>query len=77
MLVVFHQYHQWIQPITHHHLQPSFTIIKPKLQLNPKKLTKCKKTKKNLRQGMETHNSIGRGSWTHVQNEAKYVRQTN
>jgi hypothetical protein len=48
--------------------------MKPKLQLNLKKLTKCKKTKKNLKQGMETPDSIGRGSWTHVQNEAKYVR---
>jgi hypothetical protein len=35
------------------------------------------KTKKNLGQGMEAHNSIGRGSWTHVQNEIEYVQQTN
>ncbi len=26
---------------------------------------------------MEVHNSIRRGSWTHVQNKAEYVEQTN
>ncbi len=35
------------------------------------------KNKKHSRQGMETHNLIGRGSWTHVQNKAEYVHQTN
>jgi len=33
--------------------------------------------KKKLGQGMEAHNSIGRGSWTHVQNKVEYVQQTN
>jgi hypothetical protein len=35
------------------------------------------KNKKHSGQGMETHNSIGRVSWTHVQNKAEYVNQTN
>jgi len=26
---------------------------------------------------MEAHNSIGKGSWTHVQNWTKYIQQTN
>jgi IS1 family transposase len=36
-----------------------------------------KKKKKSLGQGMEAHNSIKRGSWTHVHNKVKYVQQTN
>jgi hypothetical protein len=32
--------------IAHHHFHPSFTTIKPKLQPNFEKPTKCKKTKK-------------------------------
>ncbi len=35
------------------------------------------KNKKKSGQGMEAHNSIGRGSWTHVQNKVEYVQQTN
>ncbi len=35
------------------------------------------KNKKHSGQGMETHNSIGRGSWTHVQNKTEYVHQKN
>jgi hypothetical protein len=35
------------------------------------------KNKKHLGQGMEAHNLIGRGSWTHVQIKTKYVQQTN
>ncbi len=35
------------------------------------------KNKKSSRQNMEAHNSIGRGSWTHVQNWTKYIQQTN
>jgi hypothetical protein len=43
---VFHQYHQWTQPIAHHHFQPLLIIVKPKLQPKFKKPTTCKKTKK-------------------------------
>ncbi len=32
------------------------------------------KNKRNLGQGMEVHNSIGKGSWTHVQKKVKYVQ---
>jgi hypothetical protein len=35
------------------------------------------KDKKSSRQGMKAHNSIGRGSWTHVQNKVEYVKQKN
>jgi hypothetical protein len=34
-----------------------------------------KKNKKILGQGMEAHNLVGKGSWTHVQNKAEYVQQ--
>jgi hypothetical protein len=47
MLVAFHQHHPWIQPTAHHHFQPLFKVIKQKLQLNPKKPTKCRKIFKN------------------------------
>jgi hypothetical protein len=50
-----------------------FTIVKPKLQPNPKKPTKCKKIKKSSGQSMEAHNSIKRVSWTHEQIITKYV----
>jgi hypothetical protein len=35
------------------------------------------KNKNISRQGMETHNSIRRGSSTDVQNKVEYVQQTN
>jgi hypothetical protein len=31
------------------------------------------KCKKSSGQGMEAQNSIGKGSWTHVQNKAEYI----
>jgi hypothetical protein len=52
--------------LAHHHFHPLLTTVKPKLQPNHEKPTKCKKNKESSKQCMEVHNSIRRGSWTHV-----------